>query len=77
MKNPCGKLRTVDSPYEIWESRGWSWKVLKKYQTDDNKQYARWHCFVTSPFCPDGEYGDCYVSEVKQFSTKTYEEQNT
>lgn len=65
MKNECNKVRPVGNPYEVWSINGWTWKVLKKYQFDDGKPYARWYCFVTSPFCTDGEYGDAYVSEVK------------
>lgn len=44
--------------------------VLKKWQVDDNKPYGRWFCFVTSPFCPEGEYGDVYVSEIKENAVK-------
>jgi hypothetical protein len=64
-KNLCGKTRSVDNPYEVWKSRdGWTWNVLKKWQVHDDAPYARWFCFVTSPFCPDGEYGDVYVKEI-------------
>lgn len=67
MKNPCGKMRPKTNPYEVWESVGgtWRWEVLKKWQVDDDKPYARWFCNVISPFCPDGEMGDVYVSEIK------------
>ena len=61
MKNECAKTRPLDNPYEIWEGigpmEGWTWKVLKKWQTPDKEagnQYARWYCFVTSPMCEDG-----------------------
>jgi hypothetical protein len=66
-KNPCGKTRKVGNPYEVWKSPDgtWKWEVLKKYQVDDNKPFGRWFCFVTSPYCPDGEYGDVYVGDVK------------
>jgi len=66
MKNDCAKRRDVEDPYEIWESTstGWRWKVLKKYQANDEKPFARWYCFVTSPFCPQGEYGDVYVKDI-------------
>lgn len=74
MKNLCNKERTKDNPYEIWEASGWKWAILKKWQTDDDKPYARWFCFVTSPFCPGGEYGDVYVSEIKGHATKTFED---
>ncbi len=67
VRNLCAKTRPVDNPYEIWQSRdgAWTWKVLKKWQVDDNKPFARWLCHVTSPFCPEGEYGDTYVKDIK------------
>lgn len=71
-KNPCGKTRKVGNPYEVWESSdGWTWKVLKKYSTDDAAPHAWWFCFVTSPMCPDGEYGDVYVCDI-YFSTENH-----
>lgn len=72
LKNLCAKTRSVTSPYEIWKSPdgSWTWNVLKKWQVDDNKQYARWFCFVTSPMCPGGEMGDVYVSEIKQSAAR-------
>lgn len=70
MKNLCAKSRTKDNPYEIWQnSSGWTWRVLKKWQAEDSKPYARWYCFVSSPFCPEGEYGDVYVSEITSHAT--------
>lgn len=75
MINLCGKTRPKNKPYEIWEnSAGWTWKVLKKWQTDDNKPYARWFCFVTSPHCPHGEMGDVYVQEIKSQAVKIFED---
>jgi hypothetical protein len=69
MKNLCAKTRPLSNPYEVWESGdGWRWLVLKKWQADDAKPYARWFCFVTSPFCPDGEYGDTYVTDVTRYA---------
>jgi len=72
MKNLCGKRRSIDNPYEIWQSEDgtWTWKVLKKYQANDNALYARWYCFVTSPYCPDGEYGDEYVATINKIGNK-------
>jgi hypothetical protein len=64
VKNLYAKQRTIDNPYEVWESNdGWRWLVLKKWQVDDSKPYARWFCYVSSPFC-DGEYGDVYVTDI-------------
>lgn len=75
-KNPAAKMRKVEDPYEIWQNdSGWTWKVLKKWQVDDAKPYARWFCFVTSPFCPEGEYGDTYVADIKSAARKTYTDQ--
>ena len=73
-KNNCAKTRPQDKPYEIWQSPdgAWTWHVLKKWQVDDNKPYARWFCSVTSPFCPDGEMGDVYVHEIKQQATRIW-----
>ena len=71
MKNLCAKTRKPNDPYEVWQNnQGWTWKVLKKYQTPEmeaKNPYARWFCFVTSPMCPDGEMGDTYIHEIKQF----------
>jgi hypothetical protein len=67
VKNLCGKTRKQDNPYEVWQSFDgtWTWNVLKKWQTDDSKPYARWFCNVVTPICPNGELGDVYVAEIK------------
>lgn len=67
-KNLCLKERKATDPYEVWANDyGWTWKVLKKWQADDNKPYARWFCAVSSPMTyGDDEYGDVYVSEIKK-----------
>lgn len=69
------KLVKPENAYEIWQSRDGAFTtyVVKKYQVpikEENNAYARWHCFITSPFVPQGEYGDQYVSVVKRNSTK-------
>jgi len=69
-KNLCSKSRKVSDPYEVWQGNGWTWKVLKKWQADDNKPHARWFCFVTSPMCPEGELGDVYVADIVNHATK-------
>lgn len=77
MKNECNKERKLHEPYEIWKSRDgtWEWRVLKKWQADDNKPYARWFCAVKSPFTYDNfEYGDVYVSEIKSHAIKLDDE---
>jgi hypothetical protein len=69
-KNECAKMRDKKNPYEVWRAGSWTWKVLKKYQSPEKEAanpYARWFCFVTSPYCPNGELGDVYVREIKQW----------
>lgn len=72
-KNTMAKMRDVENPYEIWINLyGWEWRVLKKWQADDNKDYARWFCAVKSPFTYDSwEYGDVYVSEIKSNAVRS------
>lgn len=73
MKNKCLKERKTDDPYEIWVSADgtWEWRILKKWQVNDDKPYARWFCAVKSPFTHGNfELGDVYVKEIKRFSTK-------
>lgn len=67
-KNLCAKTRDKSNPYEVWSNGSWTWRVLKKWQSEEKEAtnaYARWYCFVTSPFCPEGEYGDTYCYEIK------------
>jgi len=72
--NLCAKSRTKDNPYEVWASGdGWRWSVLKKYQSpakEIGNGFARWFCFVVSPYCRDGEYGDCYVKDIVSGAVK-------
>jgi hypothetical protein len=72
-KNLCAKTRPPNDPYEIWETAQgtWKWYVLKKWQADDDKPYARWFCMVYSPYVPDGEMGDVYVADIKAQATRT------
>lgn len=66
MKNLCGKTRPVSDPYEVWVAGSWTWNVLKKWQGDDDKPYARWFCQVVTPMTgPSGDLGDCYVADIK------------
>ncbi len=67
-KNFCAKTRKSFDPYEIWENdHGWTWKVLKKWQANDDAPYARWFCEVTSPHTHGGsDLGDCYVADIKK-----------
>ena len=72
MKNLCNKERKRGDPYEVWATpdRSWRWEVLKKWQADDNKPYARWFCDVYSPFVPDGEMGDVYVKDIQDYAER-------
>ena len=74
MKNECGKTRPVDNPYEVWEGNGFTWHVLKKYQTPERESAnpnARWFVAAKSPFTYGSwEYGDTYVSEIKEFGER-------
>jgi hypothetical protein len=72
MKNTMGKMRPVNQPYEVWRnSQGWEWKVLKKWQADDNKPGARWFCAVSSPYTHGGyDMGDVYASEVMNYAER-------
>lgn len=73
MPNECAKTRPLDDPYEIWVSfdGSWEWRVLKKWQIDDDKPYGRWFCGVKSPYTHgEHELGDVYVQEIKQSARK-------
>ena len=69
--NPCAKKVTPENAYEVYQNASgkWSYFVLKKYQSpqkEEGNPFARWFCLVKSPVTPRGEYGDAYVSAVKQ-----------
>ena len=71
-KNDYLKERDVDHPYEIWTTPdgSWEWRILKKWQVDDDKPYARWLAAVKSPMTYGGyEYGDTYVSDIKSYAS--------
>ena len=77
---------TRANAYEVWqndrpfllggdrfEAGSWTHYVLKKYQSPEleaKNEHARWFCDVVTPMCPDGEMGDCYVSDVTRFSKR-------
>lgn len=65
MKNLQAKTVTRENAYEVWQAGDWKWYVLKKWQIDDNKPYARWFCEVVTPIVPNGEKGDVYVKDIK------------
>lgn len=68
-KNLCGKTVKPEDAYEVWKNAsGWTWYVLKKYQSPEQEAlnpYARWFCLVKSPYVPEGEMGDVYVRDIK------------
>ena len=71
VKNECAKTRPVNDPYEVWigslMGMDAEWRVLKKWQVDDDKPYARWFCAVkTQATFGSYDMGDVYVSEIKQ-----------
>lgn len=68
-KNTMAKTRPNDKPYEIWQSWDglWTYKVLKKWQADDHKPYARWFCSTTSPYVTD-ELGDGFAADIMSHS---------
>jgi hypothetical protein len=78
--NPCAKTVTPQNAYEVWQVADhpiyggqWTWYVLKKYQSPEKEatnRYARWLCFVTSPYVPHGEYGDTYVRDILDTGAK-------
>jgi hypothetical protein len=70
-KNLEGKTRPKTDPYQVYVAPGgWVYRVLRHYQTPEKEavnEYARVFCFVTSPFCIDGELGDVYLNtDIKQ-----------
>ncbi|KKK90331.1 hypothetical protein LCGC14_2724080 [marine sediment metagenome] len=81
MKNPAGKTRKLDNPYEVYKSVGpdgsWEYRVLKKYLSPESEAkdpYARWFVAVKSPFTFGSfEYGDSYARDVKANAAKVYD----
>jgi alpha-tubulin suppressor-like RCC1 family protein len=76
-KNPMGKMRPVNRPYEIWEAEGrdgkWEWRVLKAWQTDPYKPNARWFCAVKSPMTFGSfDMGDVYAADVIKYAHRVY-----
>jgi hypothetical protein len=59
------KAVKADNPQAVFTAGDWTWKVLKTYQVDDAKPYARWLCAVSSPMTyGSDDYGDTYVRDV-------------
>lgn len=73
LKNECNKERDKDNPYEIWKTPdgSWEWRVLKKWQIDDDKPFARWMVAVKSPYTYGSfDIGDEYVKNIKEVGNK-------
>jgi hypothetical protein len=65
------KEAKVETPHEIWTYGDWEWRVLKKWQANDDEQYSRWLCAVKSPMTHGSyEIGDVYVHDIKSVATK-------
>jgi hypothetical protein len=65
--NPFGRTVDQSTPYATYANdSGWTWIVVKTYQHPDNEDdYSRWLCYVSSPFTRGGyDHGDVYVSTV-------------
>lgn len=63
MKNRMSKSRKPGDAYiTVTDDRiGWTWEILKSYQGDNTKPYARVFCNVHGF---ETEMGDVYVSEI-------------
>jgi hypothetical protein len=69
------KGRKADKPYAVFET--WSgdtrYAVLKSYQADDTKRYARWFLATTSPDTfGQAELGDGYTESVRLYTRLTF-----
>ena len=69
--NPFGKSATKYQPYAVYRgNQGFTWCILKTYKRPDKEasdKHARWFTFTTSDYCPEGEFGDVYAGEIRQF----------
>lgn len=57
------RLSKQERPYAKWVDpyTGWTYHLLKSWQVDNSKEYARWFCRVEGDF---DEAGDCYVADL-------------
>jgi len=69
--NPFAKSTTKYHPYAVYRgNQGFTWCILKTYKRPDKEasdKHARWFTFTTSDYCPEGEFGDVYAREIRQF----------
>lgn len=72
-KNAWAKTRPPNNPYVTIEKDGWTWKILKAYQSrkkEKENPYARVMCQVTSPMTyGSGDMGDVYIRDIPFTST--------
>jgi len=79
-KNPCGKTRELEDPYEVWKGVipgigiQVEYRVLKKYQSEKKESanpYARWFVAAKSEATFGGwDYGDTYVRDIVPYCQK-------
>ena len=68
-KNPCGKCRKTENPYETYQVNGWTWYVLKWNAIPGKNPYASAFCKVVSPYTgPSGELGDTYFRDFRSYT---------
>jgi hypothetical protein len=64
---PTSQAQLKDRAHEVWQARpdsvlsGWTWYVLKSYQADRTKDFARAFCLVKGF---ETELGDVYWSDI-------------
>ena len=55
----------AEPAYATFVAGDWTWEVLKSWQNDEAKPYARWMCRVVTPMTGErGDMGDTYVKDV-------------
>jgi hypothetical protein len=74
--NPMGRSRPVDKPYLTFKNmNGFEYRVLKSYQLNDEKPFARWFTATRSPYTMGSwELGDAYVADVVSGSQLTHKD---
>jgi len=66
-KNLMGKTRTKENAYSVVTVGDWKWYILKHYQSPEKEAtnpHARVFCWVESPYCGGGEFGDTYLKDI-------------
>tara|TARA_R100000306_G_C4350843_1_gene130058 strand:- start:211 stop:561 length:351 start_codon:yes stop_codon:yes gene_type:complete len=77
-KNPYAKTRPESRPYFVYQGQGFTYKILKTYQTPENEAknpHARAFCLTITEFTgPRGELGDAYWSSIKSGTRLVYQD---